>query len=88
MQIYVHTDPEDREKVVETYTFTIKYHTSEARGQTIAGLEVESPGGPPLTVEATNLALQDMLRDIMSVCERLPDLPGMCDGHCRGRNTC
>jgi hypothetical protein len=76
LQIYVHTDPEDRDKVVETYTFTIKYHMNNESGQSIAGLEVESPGGPPLTVEATNAALQEMLRDIMRICTHLPDLPG------------
>lgn len=81
LQIFVHTDPEDREKVVETYTFTIKYHYRQESGQTIAGLEVESPGGAPLTVEATNAALQDMLRDIMRICTNLPDLPGTYDWH-------
>lgn len=82
LHIYVHTDPEDREKVVETYTFTVKYHMSQGNGQTIAGLEVGSPTGPPLTVEATNAALQDILRDIMRICTYLPDLPSSCFLRC------
>lgn len=77
MHILVHTDPEDRQKVVESYTFTIKYHLNQENRQTIAGLEVESPTGPPLTVEATNAALQEILRDLMRICQHLPDLPGM-----------
>lgn len=76
LQVYVHTDPNDREKVVETYTFTIKYHSDGQGGRMYAGLEIESPGEHGVTVEATSRALHDLLRQIIKTCGELPELPG------------
>lgn len=42
----------------------------------IAGLEMDSPGNDALTVEATNQALQSLLRYVNRICKELPDLPG------------
>jgi hypothetical protein len=77
LQICVHLNAKDREQVVETYTFTIKYHTDQESGQTIFGLEVDSPGGRPVTLEATSEAMQRMVRGITNLTERLPSLPGV-----------
>ncbi|KAI5361915.1 Putative HORMA domain, Zinc finger, FYVE/PHD-type, Zinc finger, RING/FYVE/PHD-type [Septoria linicola] len=75
LQIYVHTDPDHRDRVVETYTFTIKYHDDGRGGRLLAGLEFDSPGKEGFTVEATTRALQDMLLRIIDTCQGLPDLP-------------
>lgn len=76
LQVYVHTDPDDREKVVETYTFTIKYHPDGRGGRLYAGIEIDSPGKASATVEATNRSLQVLLRQIFEICNELPELPG------------
>lgn len=73
----MHADPEHRERVVETYNFTIKYHVDGKGGKTLAGLELDSPGEVGLTVEATNLSLHSLLRHIMDLCDGLPELPGI-----------
>lgn len=76
LQIYVHADPSDRQKVIETYTFTIKYSESADKGKVLAGLEMDGPGSPQVSVQATNSAFQSLLRQIMDVCASLPELPG------------
>lgn len=72
----MHADPSDREKVVETYTFTIKYTPPDNNGQALAGLELDSPGSSIVSVGATNTELQLLLRQVMELCKSLPDLPG------------
>ena len=74
LQVYVHADPNDREKVLETYTFTIKYTEDAQSGKALAGLEMDSPGAM-VSVQATNSALQTLLRQVMDTCEALPELP-------------
>ena len=76
LQVYVHADRSDRQKVVETYTFTIKYLADEKHGRSLAGLEFQSPASSAVTTVDTNSALQQLLRDVMQLCEGLPDLPG------------
>lgn len=76
LQIYVHTDPDHPEQVVETYTFAIKYHDNGHGGRVFAGLEVDSPGREGITIEATSIALQSLIRHVNQLCEGLPDLPG------------
>ncbi|KAK5131638.1 hypothetical protein LTR08_000765 [Meristemomyces frigidus] len=75
LQVYVHADSADRQKVVETYTFTIKYTKDGGNGKAVAGLEMDGPGSPLVSIQATNSALQTLLRRIMDVCQGLPDLP-------------
>ena len=75
--MYVHTDPQDRQKVVETYTFTIKYTQNAGKAKVPVGVEMDSLGDPRVSVEATNIALQTLLREVMRLCATLPDLPGM-----------
>lgn len=74
IQIYVHAEPKDRQKVIETYTFTIKYTKDDDDVKRLAGLEMDTPGAM-VSVQATNSALQDLLRQIMNACKDLPDLP-------------
>ncbi|KAK4902435.1 hypothetical protein LTR49_027045 [Elasticomyces elasticus] len=76
LQIYVHADEKDRTKVIEMYTFTIKYGKNGENGMTPNGLELDSPGNELVTVEATNQALQTLLHQLCAMCERLPALPG------------
>ncbi|KAK4978192.1 hypothetical protein LTR42_002570 [Elasticomyces elasticus] len=75
LQVYVHADKKDRTKVIEMYTFTIKYGKDGENGMTPNGLELDSPGNELVTVEATNQALQTLLHQLCAMCERLPALP-------------
>ncbi|KAK4545923.1 hypothetical protein LTR36_002487 [Oleoguttula mirabilis] len=75
LQIYVHADPTDRQRVIETYTFTIKYSEDAGKGKVLAGLEMDGPGSPQISVQATNSTLQTLLRQIVDICAGLPDLP-------------
>ncbi|KAF2770537.1 hypothetical protein EJ03DRAFT_335497 [Teratosphaeria nubilosa] len=43
LEVYVHPDRKDRQKVLETYTFTIKYQTDED-ARHLAGLQLDGPG--------------------------------------------
>jgi hypothetical protein len=79
LQVYVHTDPDNRARVIEAYTFTISYHHGNGQDPAVSGLVLDSPGSPPVSVQASNQALQQMLRHLMSTCERLPELPSTSD---------
>ncbi|KAI7566359.1 hypothetical protein KC343_g4042 [Hortaea werneckii] len=74
LQLYVHADEESRQKVVETYTFTIQYSKNAGDGQPVASVEFESPGSE-INERTTNLSLQFLLRQIDATCSRLPNLP-------------
>ncbi|KAK5174176.1 uncharacterized protein LTR77_001256 [Saxophila tyrrhenica] len=75
MEIHVHTDPEHPERVVETYTFKIRYAPRPKGGQLLAGVQLEGPGGSSASVGATNEALKGLLRQLIAHCADLPDLP-------------
>ncbi|KAK1822511.1 hypothetical protein LTR12_003074 [Friedmanniomyces endolithicus] len=74
LQVYVHTDPLNRSKVIEMYTFTIRYKDA-GNGRVPSGLVFDAPGDPLVSVEATNLAFQSLLRQLNGLCDRLPVLP-------------
>ncbi|KAI7482037.1 hypothetical protein KC351_g6009 [Hortaea werneckii] len=74
LQLYVHADEKSRQKVVETYTFTIQYSKNACDGQPVASVEFESPGSE-INERTTNLSLQFLLRQIDAACSRLPNLP-------------
>lgn len=76
VQVYVHAQPDDRDKVVETYTFTIKYDSDGGRGKKLVGVQMDSQDGAERTVEATHSGLQLLLRETITCCDNLPDLPG------------
>ncbi|KAK0355576.1 hypothetical protein LTR91_009914 [Friedmanniomyces endolithicus] len=74
LQVYVHADPLDRSKVIEMYTFTIKYKDADSR-LVPSGVEFDASGVPLVSVEATNLAFQTLLLQLYDLCDRLPVLP-------------
>lgn len=75
MEIHVHPDEAQRQKVIEKYTFTIRYHS---RGQgAISGIELDSPGKMGIAAETSSQALKTFLHDVMQMCGYLSDLPGM-----------
>lgn len=74
LQLYVHADEDDRHKVIETYTFTIQYSKNAADEESVARIELDSPG-TKINVRTTNLSLQVLLRQIDSMCGELPNLP-------------
>ena len=76
LQIYVHADPTHRDKVIETYTFTVKYLPDAGNGRRATGLELDGPGSSVVSVGATNKALQNLFRHTIELCKELPDLPG------------
>ncbi|CAK4034050.1 Hypothetical predicted protein [Lecanosticta acicola] len=75
LQILVHSDPSDRAKVLETYTFTIKYDAESEGDRVAAGIEMGGSGDEPVTVEETNLKFRILQKAVMQMCEKLPDLP-------------
>ncbi|GAB1738851.1 hypothetical protein NU219Hw_g3635t1 [Hortaea werneckii] len=74
LQLCVHPDEDDRHKVIETYTFTIQYSKNAADEESVAGIELDSPG-TKINVRTTNMSLQVLLRQIDSMCGELPNLP-------------
>lgn len=76
LQVYVHPDIDARERVLETYTFKIKYTDHDEHGRQLAGLGLDSPSSSYVSVGATNASLQDFFRELIDVCKELPDLPG------------
>ncbi len=73
--VYVHP-VYDRTKVLETYTFTIKYSDEDYQDQAISGLEIEGPDGRRSTIGLTSAAVLYVFRVITEVCEGLPTLTG------------
>lgn len=77
MQIYVHADDSDREKALETYTFSVQYQKDDNNGVgTPLSLQLDSPGNVT-TLEATMVSLMLSMQQMGRVISRLPDLPGM-----------
>lgn len=75
LQILVHPDCRDRDKVIETYTFTVTYHNNPKRERRVSSLQLESSGETVATVGTAAADLQTLLRSIMALCEKLPHLP-------------
>ncbi len=59
---------------METYTFKINYRY-ENDSQTLAGIDLDSPGSSSISIGVTNQAFQELLRRIMDVSQHLPLLP-------------
>jgi hypothetical protein len=72
VQLLIHPDKTSRDTVLETYTFTV----SEDGRRTPSGLAASSSENTVATTKATNTALQQLLRNVSSLCEDLPMLPG------------
>jgi hypothetical protein len=77
VQIYVHADDADREKALETYTFSVQYQKDANNGiSTPLSLQLDSPGNIT-TLEATMVSLMLSMRQMDRILLRLPELPGM-----------
>jgi meiosis-specific protein HOP1 len=76
VQLLIHPDKTSRDTVLETYTFTVHYTVSEDRRRTPSGLVASSSENTMATTKATNTALQQLLRNVNSLCQDLPMLPG------------
>jgi meiosis-specific protein HOP1 len=76
VQLLIHPDKTSRDTVLETYTFTVHYTVSEDGRRTPSGLAASSSENTVATTKATNTALQQLLRNVSSLCEDLPMLPG------------
>lgn len=87
LQVYVHVDPAHREKIVETYTFRVKYFPATGDNRKPSGLELDSSKSALVSVEATNKALGDLLRQVAQLCDSLPDLPGKSSAHHHARKS-
>lgn len=75
LQIFVHADPQDRTRVIESYTFTVKYMRNADNQQIPAGIEVGRIDAEPVTVGATSRELQQLVKQINLLCDNLPQLP-------------
>lgn len=75
IKIYVHINKDRRQDVLETYTFTIQYTASEDGICTPSGLDVSGMKHTGVTIEASNIALQQALRQIAEMCNDMPQLP-------------
>lgn len=74
-QILVHPDKDRRNEVLETYTFTIQYAESDDGVRIPSGLDVNGAKQTAVTVQASNIALQQVMRSIHGLCESMPQLP-------------
>jgi hypothetical protein len=75
VQLLIHPDKTSRDTVLETYTFTVHYTVSEDGRRTPSGLAASLSENTVATTKATNTALQQLLRNVSSLCEDLPVLP-------------
>lgn len=73
--VYVHP-VQDRKKVLETYTFIIKYSNEDDEERVISGLEIEGPNGRRSTIGLTTASVVYAFRVITEVCKGLPTLKG------------
>ena len=80
----MHADGSHREKVIETYTFNIKY-SAHGNGGTLelAGVEIGGNGSRGASTRATNASVHYVFHQILQLCNELPDLPGISLHHCR-----
>jgi meiosis-specific protein HOP1 len=74
--LLVHPDKKSRDRVLETYTFTIHYTVGKNGRRMPSGLAASSEKKPAATTKATNIALQQLLRNVDSLCQDLPTLTG------------
>lgn len=82
LEVYVHPDSDDRERVIEQYTFTVTYTPGAQNGQMLAQLEIDSDGHPTVNLgEYLTLSLCESAR-ITSTLYLLPRFHMRC--YCRG----
>lgn len=74
LHVHVHPSQAERERVLEAYTFTIKYDKVDGEPSPV-GLTIDQLDKSMPTVETSNNVMQNSLRQIMIWCDKLPDLP-------------
>ena len=77
LQLSIFEDASKPSNIVENYTFTFNYMHSPNRTREIDGLSIALPNGPLITVKTATYAMQMLIRRLISLCNTLPDLPGM-----------
>ncbi|KAK4502788.1 hypothetical protein PRZ48_006214 [Zasmidium cellare] len=75
IRVNVHGDKNDRDKVVETYTFTFRYQEDESGVRSPAGVEVTGSEVTLATAGQVNEGLRDILKAVSKICKSLPYLP-------------
>ncbi|GAB7364054.1 hypothetical protein MBLNU230_g4609t1 [Neophaeotheca triangularis] len=75
LEVRIHPSKTDRQKVLETYSFSVAYLDDRQGARRVAGVDMLSPGGSVITVEASQKALRDALLSITKLCGTLPPLP-------------
>lgn len=76
IQICVHEDQYQREKVIESYAFAIKYEDDGSGSKSPVGVKVGRHQSCPANVGQANSNLQEVLGEIQKICKTLPHLPG------------
>ena len=67
-------DRNRRDKVLETYTFKVDYDNGS---RTPSGLSLNGQKWTGASLQESNMALHQLLRDVNSLCEDIADLPSM-----------
>lgn len=62
--------------MLESYTFTVHYNTTEDGQRRPSGVTSRPSKQPEGTLEHMNVALQELLRSISALCDEMPTLPG------------
>jgi meiosis-specific protein HOP1 len=75
VQIFVHADPQRRDEILESYTFTIQYDAQGPDRTGPIGLQVSNTTEAVAMVQSSNKALQFLLRQVNKLCDGLSQLP-------------
>jgi len=77
MQLNIFEDADKPQDVVESYTFTFNYsHSHSSNGATLANVELKGPRGETMTVRNARHALNMFVRQLITLCQTMPQLPG------------
>ncbi|KAF2164649.1 hypothetical protein M409DRAFT_25043 [Zasmidium cellare ATCC 36951] len=75
LQVNVHGDQDDRDKVVETYNFTIRYEKDGSGVRSPAGVDIIGSDVKLAASGHVNQDLREILRAMSKTCTSLPYLP-------------
>lgn len=79
IQVNVHDgEQNDRDKVMETYTFAIRYQADDSGVKSPTSVEIIGSDIPQATDGQVNEGLRTILKSISGLCDELPRLPGLC----------
>jgi len=81
MQLNIFENADKPQDVVEAYTFTFSYSQCGAvNGATLASVELKGPRGETMTVRNARHALNMFVRQLITLCQTMPQLPGESKG--------